>query len=79
MTPRENFLHFFNKEPFEWIPTNCDRVDFCPELYPDNVARGLVFQQESFPAERFGGKDMFGVEWKYDTQAKGSMEVRPPF
>ncbi len=74
MTPRENFIHFLRKEPYEYTPTSNDMLNFAPEEICDNVARGLVWQQEPFTG-KFGGKDLFGVEWFYDERCHGSMEV----
>jgi len=77
MTPRENFIHFLKREPYTWTPSSLDQKRFSPDLYPDNAARGLVLQQKAFPPEQLGGKDCFGVDWVFDPQARGSMEVRP--
>lgn len=76
LTPRENFLCFLRKQPYEWTPTNLDMLPFRPAFIPDNVARGMVAQQESYVGD-FGGKDMFGVEWKYDPLVCGSMDLYP--
>lgn len=74
MTPRENFIHFLRKEPYEYTPTSDDLLNFAPEEICDNVARGLVWQQEPYTG-KFGGRDLFGVEWVYQEQARGSMEA----
>ena len=62
MTPRENFIAFFKKEPYEWTPTSMDYKVFRPTMIPDHIARGMVAQQEPYKGE-YGGKDMFGIEW----------------
>lgn len=78
MTPRENFLHFLKNEPYEWTPTNSDQLQFRPTFIPDHVARGVVMQQEPYTG-KFGGRDLFGIEWVYEAEAGGSMEVAPLF
>lgn len=59
-----------------WLPYGVENKVFCPEIIPDNVARGLVRAAESknYTAKDFGGKDMFGIEWVYDEHVGGSME-----
>ena len=42
-------------------------------MIPDHVARGFVFEAVPTPREKFGGKDMFGLNWKYIDVAGGSM------
>lgn len=74
MTPRENYLKWLKNEPYEWIPTSMDQLQFRPAFIPDHVARGMVAQQEPFAGE-YGGKDLFGVEWYFEAEAEGSMEV----
>lgn len=66
---------FFNKKPW-WIPTDIEVKAFTPAVIPDNGARGFVFEAQPYPREKFGGKDMFGVEWTYVDVAGGSM-VKP--
>jgi len=73
MTPRENYLAFFHGEGYEWAPMAGDVLTFRPEELHDNVARGFVNQQEPFPAEKFGGKGWFDVEWEYETSVRGSI------
>ena len=77
LTQRENFIRFLKGEPYEWMPSGRDRKSFLPSLSPENIARGRVAQQEPFDRKLYGGKDWFGVEWKYDPVIKGSMEVAP--
>ena len=73
MTPRENFIAFLKKQPYEWTPTSMDYKLFRPTLIPDHVARGMVCQQEPYTGA-YGGKDMFGVNWVYVPTVGGSME-----
>ena len=74
MTPRENFIRFLSNEPYEWIPSSNDICRFCPAFLPDHVARGMVSQQNRYTGE-LGGPDILGVQWRYDPNARGSMEV----
>ena len=74
MTPRENFLHFLKNEPYEWIPNSNDIRMFSPAFLQDPVARGMISQQDPYIGE-LGGKDLLGVEWRFDPNAGGSMEV----
>lgn len=76
ITPRENMLRFFRNEPCEWTPNNLDQHSFRPALVPDHAVRGMVMQQEPFTGE-YGGLDMFGVDWIFDSNAGGSMEKAP--
>lgn len=76
MTPRENMIAFFKGEPVEWIPvSNTDLRRFQPAFVPEYVARGFVSQQQPFDPANYGGPDWFGVDWKYDPVAGGSMET----
>lgn len=76
LTPRENFVRFLTRQPVEWMPTSDDQLSFLPELIPDNVARGMVAQQTPHAGE-WGGPDWFGVQWRFDPRAGGSMEIAP--
>lgn len=73
MTSRENFLHFFKGEPYDWTPTNLDLLMFRPSMIRDHIARALVLQQEPYTGE-YGGKDSFGINWIYVPSVGGSME-----
>lgn len=66
---------FWKKEPW-WVLTDIEQNTFTPSVIPDNGARGFVFEGVPYPREKFGGKDMFGVEWEYIDIAGGSM-VKP--
>ena len=59
-----------------WVHTGVETKMFTPSIIPDNCARGFVFEYQRLPREKFGGKDMFGVEWDYIDMVGGSM-VRP--
>jgi len=56
-----------------WILTGSEVGMFCPAVIPDNIARGLVIDAVPVPREKFGGPDMFGLNWKYVDVAGGSM------
>lgn len=77
MTPRENYLNFMRGKPFEWLPSFNDRKHFMPSIIPDYVARAHIAQQEPFPESGYGGKDMFGVDWVYEPEVGGSMDLKP--
>lgn len=78
MTPRENFTHFLKREPFEWTPTSEDLLQFRPEEICENIARGMVVQQNPCSCE-FGGKDLFGLDWVFEKLVGGSIETGHPF
>ncbi len=71
LTPRQNYLNYLNGDEYEWIPCSYDQKLFLPEIVPDNIARGTVFQQKPFDRNRFGGYDWFGVHWTFDPAAAG--------
>ncbi len=76
ITPRENFVRMLRGEHCLWLPQTLDVSYFFPYCVPDSVARGMVTGSSKFPPEKYGGKDMFGIEWEYVPQVGGSM-VRP--
>lgn len=57
-------------EPVRML-TDVEMNMFCPEVIPDNGARGMVLEVVPYPREKFGGKDMFGVEWEYASRCTG--------
>ena len=60
-----------------WEFTDAEGGMFTPSVIPDNIARGFVFEGgPKLPREKFGGPDMFGVNWVYVDQVGGSM-VKP--
>ncbi len=74
-TPRENFLALFNGENPLWMPLSSDAKFFCSRVDPDNIARGFVFDGEgAYDREKYGGPDMFGIEWVFVPVVGGSME-----
>ena len=78
MTPRENFIRFLKRENFEWTPSSEDMLVFRPEEICENVARGMVVQQNPCSKE-YGGKDLFGLDWVFEKLVGGSIEVGHPF
>jgi len=57
----------------QWIFQGYETGFFCPSVIPDHVARGFCFEAVPTPREKFGGPDMFGLNWKYVDVAGGSM------
>lgn len=75
VTPRENMELFLKGEKPLWLPNAMETKMFVPALLPDNLARGIVSDMPDW-FSRAGGPDMFGVEWIFIPEQKGSM-VRP--
>lgn len=75
-TPIDNFelakRTYIDKDPL-WIPAGTEFGFFCPSVIPDHVARGFCFEAFPTPREKFGGSDMFGLNWKFVDVAGGSM------
>lgn len=63
---------YLDKDP-QWILNGTEVGFFCPSVIPDHVARGFCFEGFPTPREKFGGKDMFGLNWRYIDVAGGSM------
>ena len=77
ISPRENFWRLTNGEGPLWMPHTKEFMVFTPSCVSDCWARGMVSKPgPPIPSEKFGGKDMFGVEWEYEESVRGSM-VRP--
>ena len=70
---KENGNRVFRHQKPCWLMTDVERQPFAPSIIPDQCARAYVFESKPLPAERFGGKDMFGVEWVYVPTVGGSM------
>ena len=79
LTPRENFIRYLKNEPYEWVPSSFDQLRFLPSLIIDNVARGMVAQQNPVPEDQYGGLDSFGVKWVYEPAVRGSIDLEPLF
>ena len=77
ISPRENYLMFLRGEEPLWMPLGRDTISVTPAIVKDNIARGFVFDCTGFDADKDGGgPDMFGVDWEWVPQVRGSM-VRP--
>ena len=74
ITPRENWIRMLRHEKTRWMPLYSDTQLIMPNIIPDNVARAMVVEAEGVPEERWGGMDMYGIEWVYVPQVGGSME-----
>lgn len=74
VSPKEGYIRTIKKDPV-WQITGIEITRFHPAVYPDNVARGIVNGATSLSAEDWGGKDMFGIEWKYDEKNRGASVV----
>lgn len=72
---KEAVLALYRGEP-EWALMGGETGFFAPSVIPDDVARGFIVEAQPMPKEKFGGKDMFGIEWEYVDAVGGSM-VRP--
>ena len=78
MTPKENLHAFFEGKNYEWKPVGTDKKSFQPEEICEYVARAFVKQQEPFDnAAKGGGIGWFGIEWKYEPGAGGSISLAP--
>ena len=74
---KENVIRTLKDKDPVWLMTSVETETFTPRVIPDNVARGFVFEKgEPYDVSKYGGKDMFGIEWVYVPMAGGSM-VKP--
>lgn len=74
ITARENFRRALKHQQL-WMPSSGDKVNYLPEIVPDNIARAMVTQAKPYTGP-VGGADMFGIDWEYVPSAGGSI-VRP--
>jgi hypothetical protein len=74
-TLKEAVLATYARKPI-WQLAGGEIGLFNPKLIPDNIARAMIIEADPLPFEECGGKDMFGVEWEYMPEVRGSM-VRP--
>ena len=75
ITPRANWRAMFDGKNPLWMPLTTDSQTFCPRVDPDNIARGFVFDGEGpYDRAKYGGPDMFGIEWVFVPVVGGSME-----
>jgi hypothetical protein len=73
VTPRENYLAFLRHEKPLWMPMTTDTRVFNPRILPDNVARAWVQDVDGLKPGEEGGRDMFGILWRYVPSVQGSM------
>ncbi len=75
ITPREECIRtHIGKHP-DWLMSDVETCMFMPSVIPDNIARGSIAEAgEPVPREKYGGRDMFGVEWVFVDTVGGSME-----
>lgn len=71
VTPREGWRAMLDKQPI-WLVTGTEQTSICPDVLPENRARGFVTDTKYTP-EELGGLDMFGLKWVFDPEAGGSM------
>ena len=74
MTAKEN-MRLCLQHKGVWMPATWERLWFCPRTIPDNIARAFIIDGRPYDGP-VGGKDMFGIEWEYVPNARGSI-VRP--
>lgn len=78
VSSRENFLAWAKGEGALWMPHTLENQMFWPAVVPDNIARAQVTDPLYTDPSLYGGKDMFGVEWQFEPQARGSMPKGAP-
>ena len=74
VSPKDEIARMYRQKDSVWMPYGVEIGVFTPQIIPDNIARGFVFEKNMIPQDQYGGKDMFGVEWEYVPVAGGSME-----
>ncbi len=75
MTSKQNYINCLQRKPTAWQPLNSEVLRFGPEDLAEYKGRGFVYQQEPFDPKNFGGKGLFGVEWHYEAEVGGSIDV----
>ena len=73
--PKEAYVAAIKRQPILQL-TGAEWTTFAPQAYPDNVARAFIFEAVPLDPAKYGGKDMFGIEWEYVPVTGGSM-VKP--
>ena len=75
ISARDALLSLYKDRRAYWQLIGIESRIFTPRVYPDNVARALVFETRPFDNDtEGGGLDSFGVKWVYVPVAMGSME-----
>ena len=76
VTMKEAVHAMYRREPY-WQMFGVDCKMMTPNVNPDNLARGFVFENEKIePVVGRTVPDMFGIEWEYVPAVSGAM-VRP--
>lgn len=76
VTKKEAMKVMFRREPY-WQMTSSDSSMMTPNVNPDNLARGFVFDAEHIkPIIGRTVPDMFGIHWEFIEKVNGAM-VRP--
>jgi len=78
ITPKEATKLNYQRKPIWQIMGMSEMLMVTPEVIPDNIARGFVFDGTNHPraVDHEINPDMFGIEWEFIEQVGGSM-VRP--
>jgi len=77
LSTAENMSRLYRQKDPCWMPSPMDGIAINPLCIPDNIARGMVAGAEHIDnATEAGGPDMYGIEWEYSVESRGSM-VRP--
>ncbi len=71
VAPGEAYRRGLKKAPL-WQLTGVEKMTFCPDIIPDNLARGFIIQELPVSPDTYGGPDMFGVLWHYNPENRGS-------
>lgn len=74
ISAKEEAARMYRQKGSMWMPYGVEIGVFTPQIIPDNIARGFVFEKNMMSPDKYGGKDMFGVEWEYVPVVGGSME-----
>jgi hypothetical protein len=72
---KEAYKATMERKPI-WQVGSTEVKHFAPTVYPDNVARGFIIQQNMPDPSTYGGPDIFGIEWEYVPVTGGAI-VRP--
>jgi len=75
MTSRENWILTLERKPHEWQPRFSEMHRFGPEEIGDYKGRGFVKQQAPFDMKNAGGKGLFGVEWHFEPEVGGAIDM----
>ena len=75
ITPYENMKLIFEGKTPCWLPGDAEMSRFSPRMMIENEVRAFVMDVDPKSTLKFGGKDMFGIEWRYEPTVKGSMVV----